>query len=123
MAGVIRKAQVWKRLGAVERIAREEWSYPTGMVWCPMKMSGMALMKCAEMQKEFGCGSLRQLRTITASAPSARAKKKCANYGWLSARSGRLRRAEKIPAPTVARRAVAAKLSAPAIVAAAGVSR
>ena len=69
MAGVFGKAQVWKKRGSVERIAAVEWSYPTGMVWCPMKMSGMALMKCAEMQKEFGCGSLRQLRTITITKP------------------------------------------------------
>jgi hypothetical protein len=69
MAGVIRKAEVWKRRDSAERIAAEEWSYPTGMVWCPMKMSGMALMKCAEMQKEFGCGSLRQLRIIKTTKP------------------------------------------------------
>ena len=69
MSGLIRKAVVWKRRGSAERIAAEEWSYPTGMVWCPMKMSGMALMKCAEMQKEFGCGSLRQLRIITTTKP------------------------------------------------------
>ena len=69
MSGVIRKAELWKRRGTVERIAAEEWSYPTGMVWCPMKMSGMALMRCAQMQKEFGCGSLRQLRIITTTKP------------------------------------------------------
>jgi len=34
-----------------------------------MKMSGMALMKCAEMQKKFGCGSLRQLRIIATTKP------------------------------------------------------
>jgi ubiquitin len=34
-----------------------------------MKMSGMALMKCAEMQKEFGCGSLRQFRIIAHTKP------------------------------------------------------
>jgi len=39
------------------------------MVWCPMKKSGMALMKCAELQKQFGCGSLRQLRIITTTKP------------------------------------------------------
>jgi hypothetical protein len=39
------------------------------MVWCPMKMSGMAIMKCAELQKELGCGSLAQLRTIAAAKP------------------------------------------------------
>jgi hypothetical protein len=30
-----------------------------------MKMSGMAVMKCAELQKEFGCGSLKQLMILT----------------------------------------------------------
>ncbi len=69
MAGIIRKAQLLKRRGAVERIAVDEWGYPSGMVWCPMKMSGMALMKCAEMQKKFGCGSLRQLRIIATTKP------------------------------------------------------
>ena len=47
----------------------EEWSYPTGMVWCPMKMSGMALMKCAELQKELGCGSLKNFKMITNARP------------------------------------------------------
>ncbi len=69
MSGVIRKSEQWKNRGSVERIAAEQWSYPTGMVWCPMKMSGMALMKCAELQKEFGCGSLRQFRIITVTKP------------------------------------------------------
>ena len=69
MSGVIRKAELWKKRGSVERIAAEQWSYPTGMVWCPMKMSGMALMKCAELQKEFGCGSLKQLRILTTTKP------------------------------------------------------
>ena len=35
-----------------------------------MKMSGMALMKCAEMQKNLGCGSLTQLRIITKAKPN-----------------------------------------------------
>ena len=69
MAGVIKKAELWKRRGSVERIAAEQFSYPTGMVWCPMKMSGMALMKCAELQKEFGCGSIRQFRIMTTAKP------------------------------------------------------
>lgn len=30
-----------------------------------MKMSGMAVMKCAELQKRLGCGSLRQLKVLT----------------------------------------------------------
>jgi ribosomal protein L40E len=69
MSNVIRKAELWKSRGSVERNAAEEWSYPTGMVWCPMKMSGMAIMKCAELQKEFGCGSLKQLTTLRSRKP------------------------------------------------------
>jgi len=69
MSGVIRKSEQWKNRGSVERIAAEKWSYPTGMVWCPMKMSGMALMKCAELQKEFGCGSRKQLMIVTTTKP------------------------------------------------------
>jgi hypothetical protein len=53
------------------------------MVWCPMKMSGMAVMKCAELQKELGCGSLRQLRTITA------AKAEIVPFLWPWLRRGR----------------------------------
>jgi hypothetical protein len=30
-----------------------------------MKMSGIAVMKCADLQKELGCGSVRQFRMIT----------------------------------------------------------
>jgi hypothetical protein len=69
MSSVIRKAQLWKGRGSIDRIAAEEWSYPTGMVWCPMKKSGMALMKCAELQKQVGCGSLSQLRIIKTTKP------------------------------------------------------
>ena len=69
MSGVNRKAEPWKIPSSFDRIAAEEWNYPTGMVWCPMKMSGMALMKCAELQKEFGCGSLKQFRIITTTKP------------------------------------------------------
>ena len=69
MSGVIRKAGLWKPRASVDRIAVDEWGYPSGMVWCPMKMSGMALVKCAEMQKKFGCGSLRQLRIVTTTKP------------------------------------------------------
>ena len=64
MAGVIRKTTPWKSRAPVEQVALDEWGYPTGMVWCPMKMSGMALMKCAEMQKELGCGSLKQFKIL-----------------------------------------------------------
>jgi len=69
MAGVMQKAESWKRHDAVERMALDEWGYPSGMVWCPMKMSGMALMKCAEMQKQLGCGSLRQLKILKSTKP------------------------------------------------------
>lgn len=66
MAAVTTKAELWKSRGSVNPFATDEWGYPSGMVWCPMKMSGMAVMKCAELQKEFGCGSLRQLKIVTA---------------------------------------------------------
>ena len=69
MSSVIGKAELWKSRGSVDRNAAAEWSYPTGMVWCPMKMSGMAVMKCAELQKEFGCGSLKHLTTIRTTKP------------------------------------------------------
>ena len=69
MSSVTRKAEVWKSRSSLERIAAEVWTYPTGMVWCPMKMSGIAIMKCAELQKELGCGSLRQFRIITTTKP------------------------------------------------------
>ena len=71
MSGVTRKAELWKKRGLVDRLAEEKWSYPTGMVWCPMKMSGMAVMKCAELQNELGCGSLRQFKTLTATKPGS----------------------------------------------------
>jgi hypothetical protein len=64
MSSVARTGELWKSRSSGDRIAAEEWSYPTGMVWCPMKMSGMAVMKCAELQKQLGCGSLRQLKLI-----------------------------------------------------------
>jgi len=68
MSGVVKKAELWKSR-ADDRMAVDEWGYPTGMVWCPMKMSGMALMKCVAMQKQFGCGSLKQLRIIKTMKP------------------------------------------------------
>jgi hypothetical protein len=64
MPSITRKSQP-----TAERVALDEWGYPSGMVWCPMKMSGMALMKCAEMQKQFGCGSLRQFKILTTTHP------------------------------------------------------
>lgn len=65
MSGAARKVDLLESRVPVHRSQAEEWGYPTGMVWCPMKMSGMAVMKCAELQKQLGCGSLRQLRIIT----------------------------------------------------------
>jgi hypothetical protein len=66
MSSLTRKAERWKSRGSVSPFATDEWGYPNGMVWCPMKMSGMAVMKCAELQKELGCGSLSQLKIMTA---------------------------------------------------------
>ena len=68
MSGAISKREAARR-AAAERISTEEWCYPTGMVWCPMKMSGMALLKCAELQKKLGCGSLRQLKILKTRNP------------------------------------------------------
>jgi hypothetical protein len=34
-----------------------------------MKMSGMGVMKCAALQKQLGCGSLRQFKIITTTKP------------------------------------------------------
>jgi ribosomal protein L40E len=69
MSTLIGKVELSANRGAINATAAEEWNYPTGMVWCPMKMSGMALMKCAELQKELGCGSLREFKIITTTKP------------------------------------------------------
>ncbi|MBI4529313.1 MAG: hypothetical protein HY695_36400 [Deltaproteobacteria bacterium] len=69
MSGAARKRKLWETRGSVDRPAAKEWDYPTGMVWCPMKMSGLAIMKCAELQKEFGCGTLRQLTILKSTKP------------------------------------------------------
>ena len=69
MPNVNRKTERWKSRDAIDRNTAEEWSYPTGMVWCPMKMSGMAILKCAELQKQFGCGSRSQFTTTTHTNP------------------------------------------------------
>jgi hypothetical protein len=69
MSGVTRKTELLKIRGSVDRIVADEWGYPTGMVWCPMKLSGMAVMKCAELQRRLGCGSLKQFRIMTATKP------------------------------------------------------
>jgi ribosomal protein L40E len=52
-----------------ERKVAEDFRYPTGMVWCPMKMSGMAILKCARLQKELGCGTRRELHAIQSARP------------------------------------------------------
>jgi len=69
MSNTITKAELAKSQGDAGGIAAEAWNYPTGMVWCPMKMSGMAIMKCAELQKELGCGSLKDFKIITTTKP------------------------------------------------------
>ena len=71
MASVNRTAELWKSRASVDRNAADPWVYPTGMVWCPMKMSGIAVMKCAELQKELGCGSLKQFRIVTTTKPGS----------------------------------------------------
>ncbi len=69
MPSPIKKIAPSKVPGPAERAALDEWGYPSGMVWCPMKMSGMALMKCAELQRQLGCGSAGQFRTIARTRP------------------------------------------------------
>ena len=70
MASASQKNSPWKRPPA-ERESVDEFGYPSGMVWCPMKMSGMALMKCAEMQKRLGCGTLRQFKLLATTKPAS----------------------------------------------------
>ena len=69
MSNLIGKAGLWKSRESVDWIPTQGWNYPTGMVWCPMKMSGMANLKCAELQKELGCGSLKEFKIIAAAKP------------------------------------------------------
>jgi len=69
MAGAIEKRHSWNGRASADRVRVDEWNDPTGMVWCPMKMSGMALLKCAELQKHLGCGSLKQLQAIKTRRP------------------------------------------------------
>jgi hypothetical protein len=78
MAGATKKSQPLARRGALDSTS-EQWIYPTGMVWCPMKMSGMALMRCAQLQKQFGCGNLRQFQILT----STRADSVPFHWPWL----------------------------------------
>jgi hypothetical protein len=60
----------------------ETFDYPTGMVWCPMKMSGMAVMRCARLQKDLGCGTRRDLQTLKATKP----ERVTLFWPWLSRR-------------------------------------
>ncbi len=69
MSGVSKKRGLSNGRSSVQRVTLDEWGYPSGMVWCPMKMSGIAIMKCAAMQKQLGCGSLGQFRTVTNTKP------------------------------------------------------
>ncbi len=66
----IKKIMPFNQAWASPREA-DEYGYPTGMVWCPMKMSGMGIMRCARLQRKFGCGTLRELRALKASKPEA----------------------------------------------------
>ena len=54
---------------AISSVPSETFAYPTGMVWCPMKMSGMAIMRCARLQKDLGCGTRLALQTLRATNP------------------------------------------------------
>ena len=69
MSGLFRKIELEKNR-STDRVPLDQWGYPSGMVWCPMKMSGMALMKCAGMQKQLGCGTLRQFKMTSLSKPA-----------------------------------------------------
>lgn len=42
------------QLGRQESMVRKDVF--TGMVWCPVKLSGIAILRCAEYQKALGCG-------------------------------------------------------------------
>jgi hypothetical protein len=63
MSGLSRNNPTHKTAGTLQRSAMQ-WDYPTGMVWCPMKMSGIAVMRCVALQKELGCGSLSQFSSV-----------------------------------------------------------
>ena len=54
---------------AVLSLPSEAFAYPTGKVWCPMKMSGMAIMRCARLQKDLGCGTRRALQALKTANP------------------------------------------------------
>lgn len=69
MSILTRKPNTLKGPTAINWRPGEAWTYPSGMVWCPMKMSGMAILKCAELQKELGCGTLKEFKLVNASKP------------------------------------------------------
>lgn len=69
MSILIKKTSPLKNPAAIDWRPSEGFIYPSGMVQCPMKMSGMAILKCAELQKEFGCGSLKAFRLISKTKP------------------------------------------------------
>lgn len=84
MSGTAKKAKEWEERKSLGRSDAEEWGYPTGMVWCPMKMSGMAVMKCARLQKDLGCGSLRQFNLVRSTNPG----RVPLSWPWLRLRHG-----------------------------------
>jgi len=84
MSSTARKTTLWEERKSLGRSDAEEWGYPTGMVWCPMKMSGMAVMKCARLQKDLGCGSLRQFSVLIRKDP----EKATLSWPWLRLRRG-----------------------------------
>jgi hypothetical protein len=85
----LRKATSYPGATLTSRGAAEVFDYPTGMVWCPMKMSGMAIMRCARLQKELGCGTLRELQTLKATEP----ERVLLSWPWLRRRGECLERA------------------------------
>jgi len=74
----------------VPSLEPEIFEYPTGMVWCPMKMSGMAIMKCARLQKELGCGTRRELQILKVANPN-----RFMLWPWLQRRGECLNRARQ----------------------------
>lgn len=69
MSILIKKSSPLKNPAAIDWRPSEAFNYPSGMVRCPMKMSGMAILKCAELQKEFGCGTLKEFHLISKTKP------------------------------------------------------
>ena len=70
MSGLIRKKEPWKtRLQLTE--LRDAVGYRGNGLRCPDEDGDLALMKCAELQKQFGCGSLAQFRIIIPRRPGS----------------------------------------------------